>query len=285
MSRETVADRFTSEQRAEYREHKRAQQREQVERSVRALLTSEGWRRWARARAIFHCYSFGNCLLIANQAPQATRVAGFRAWQKLGRQVRKGERSIMIMAPMSVKTRDTDGDEADKRLTFFRVVPVFDIRQTDGDPLPKIPREPITGDTHQAYLVSLTAHAASLGFTVEREPLARASGYCDPNRRRIVLASGLKSLNAQVRVLIHELAHAHGVGYEEYGRDAAEVIVETAAVIVCGSIGLDTSGESIPYIADWGEASDLEAIREHAQVVDGIARELERACGLTGGEL
>ena len=79
---------------------------------------------------------------------------------------------------------------------------------------------------------------------------------------------------------MHELAHAHGVTYKDYSRGEAEVIAETAATIVCGSIGLDTSGESIPYIAGWGEDGDLEAIRKHAETVDAIARSIETACGL-----
>jgi hypothetical protein len=83
-----------------------------------------------------------------------------------------------------------------------------------------------------------------------------------------------------VRVLVHELAHALGVGYADYGREDAEVIVETAAVIVCGSLGLDMRAESIQYIAGWGEANDVEAIGKHAATVDEIASELERACGL-----
>ena len=86
----------------QYREAKQREAREQVERSVRALLTSEGWQRWAQTRATFHRYSMGNCMLIALQRPEATQVAGFRAWQQLGRQVRKGERAIRILAPMVV---------------------------------------------------------------------------------------------------------------------------------------------------------------------------------------
>ena len=119
-----------------------------------------------------------------------------------------------------------------------------------------------------------------MGFSVDVEDLEHAGGYCDAKAKRIVLASGLGSANAQVRVLVHELAHAHGVSYKDYGREDAEVIVETAAVIVCGALGLDTSGESIPYIAGWGEANDLDAIRKHAETVDEIAGKLERACGL-----
>lgn len=275
---------LTAEQRAEYRQQKRSEQREQVERAVRELLTSDGWRSWAETRATFHRYSFGNCLLIAQQAPQATQVAGFKAWRALGRQVRKGEHAIRIMAPMSVKERDEAGQETGERVTFFRAVPVFDIAQTDGEPLPEVPREPITGDSHERYIEPLTAHAESLGYRVEREQLEHARGYCDAKRCRIVVASDLRAANARVRVLIHELAHAHGVSYRDYSREQAEVIAETAAVIVCGSLGLDTSGESIPYIAEWGEAGDVDAIKQHAETVDGIARAIEQACGLKGGE-
>jgi antirestriction protein ArdC len=265
---------------AEYKQAKRAEQREQVEQATRALLSSDGWRKWAETRARFHSYSWGNCALIAMQAPDATQIAGFKSWQQLGRQVRKGERSIRIMAPMSVKERDEAGQETGERVTFFRAVPVFDVAQTDGDPLPERPSAPIIGDSHARYLGPLTAHARALGFDVAYEPLNHVGGYCDPTAKRIVISTNVGSPNGHVRVLVHELAHAHGVGYKDYGRGDAEVIVETAAVIVCGALGLDTSGESIPYIAGWGEANDLDAIRKYAETVDHIAAEIERACGL-----
>jgi antirestriction protein ArdC len=279
VDRAVFAHSRKQEQRAEYRQAKASEQRERVERAVRELLTSDGWRRWAETRATFHNYSMGNCMLIASQAPDATQVAGFRSWQSLGRQVRKGERAIAIMAPMSVKRENVETGEVE-RVPFFRSVSVFDVAQTDGAPLPEVPREPITGDSHARYLEPLSAHARSLGFTVEREALEHAGGYCDAKAHRIVLAAGLASMNAEVRVLVHELAHAHGVTYKDYSREDAEVIVETAAVIVCGSLGLDTSGESIPYIAGWGERGDLAAIKAHAETVDKIARELEAACAL-----
>jgi hypothetical protein len=152
---------------------------------------------------------------------------------------------------MVVKDRDAENDDATR--VVFRAVPVFDVSQTDGEPLPEAPREPITGDSHAGYVTRLEQYARSLGYSVEREALDSAGGYCDHKRQRIVVSSNVDSANAHVRVLVHELAHALGVGYAEYGREVAEVIVETSTVIVCGSIGLDTSGESIPYIAGWGE--------------------------------
>jgi antirestriction protein ArdC len=284
MTSQTVAKRrtYTSEERAQYREGKRAEQRAAMERSVRALLSSEGWQAWAQMRATFHRYSWGNCALIAMQRPDATQVAGFKAWQQLGRQVRKGERSIKIMAPMSVKREDAETGE-EERVVFFRAVPVFDLSQTDGPPLPEPPREPITGSSHEHYIGQLEEHARSLGFTVEREPLEHAGGYCDAKRRRIVVSSNVEAPNARVRILVHELAHAHGVGYADYGREDAEVVVETAAFVVCGALGLDTSGESVPYVAGWAEDGDLDAIRRHAETVDRIAGELEQACELLKG--
>ena len=94
-------------------------------------------------------------------------------------------------------------------------------------------------------------------------------------RRQIVVATG--PANQQVRTLTHELAHAHGLGYEQYGREQAEVLVDCVTYIVCSSLGLDVGGESIPYLAGWGEDGALDAIREYAQTIDTIARRIEDA--------
>lgn len=268
-------------ERAEYRDAKRGEQRELIEQACRELLSSEGWRRFAETRAAFHKYSFGNCMLIAMQRPDAMQVAGFKAWQSLGRQVRKGERAIRILAPMVVKEHDASGAETGDVFTLFRAVPVFDVAQTDGEPLPQAPREPITGDSHAVYLDTLREFARSLGLIVYEYELTseHCQGFYDAAGKRIVISPRLTP-NGKVRTLVHELAHALGVGYAEYGREVAEVIVETATIVVCGALGLDTSGESIRYIAGWGE-QDLEAIRRHAEKVDEIARALEAACGVS----
>lgn len=280
MPARTVARRrtLTDAERAAYRETKRTEARETIERAARALLTSDGWRKWAETRATFRDYSAGNCMLIAMQCPEATQVAGFRAWRQLGRHVRKGEHAIRIMAPMVVKQRDDNGEETDETITLFRAVSVFDISQTDGEPLPESPCEPIVGNSHEPYILKLERFAQSIGYRVEYRPLAHCSGFCRASERLICVSTNTTSANGRVRTLIHELAHAVGVPtYKEHGRADAEVIVETAAVIVCGSIGLDTSDESVPYIAGWGEANDVQAIRRYAETVDTIARTLESA--------
>ena len=83
--------------------------------------------------------------------------------------------------------------------------------------------------------------------------------------------------NEQVRTLTHEIAHAHGVGYEQYGREQAEVLVDCVTYCVLGSMGLDVGGESIPYVAGWGEDGALDAIRDYAHTIDTIARRIEHA--------
>jgi antirestriction protein ArdC len=264
-------------------EQRRQEAREQLERAIEALAQSDGWQAWIRTRAAFRRYSLQNTILIAMQRPDATRVVGYRQWQKLGRQVRRGEKGISILAPMTRKERDENGNETGEVRTFFRAVCVFDVSQTVGDPLPEPPREPITGESHAGLLRKLETYAGGIGYRVAYEATGSgALGYCDTRARRIVVAPDQRA-NARVRTLIHELAHALGVGHDGYGRQAAEVIVESAAMIACATAGLDTSGESVPYIAGWSDGS-TETLREYAEKVDELAGQLERACGIDANE-
>ena len=137
--------------------------------------------------------------------------------------------------------------------------------------------EPITGESHHHLIAPLIAHAAELGYSVEIRDLPEhgPGGWCHAEHRQIVVAKG--PANQQVRAFTHELAHAHGVGYEQYTRAQAEVLVDCVTYCVLGSVGLDVGGESIPYVAGWGEDGALDAIREYAQTIDTIARRIEDA--------
>jgi hypothetical protein len=271
------------------RAERRQADRDRLEQAARALLSSEGWQRWVRVRSTngLSRYSFGNQLLIAMQRPDATYVAGFRAFLDLNRCVRKAERAIRILAPMSVRTRENgaqgreggeDGEQP--RRTVFRAVAVFDVSQTEGLPGTEpvsldSPSQPIQGDTHVHLLPALERLAAELGYSVTRRPLdGPADGWCDSREHEIVINDELPA-NAQVRILVHEIAHALGVVYSDYGRRRAEVLVDTVTFIVCGAVGLDTSGSSVPYVAGWGESGELDAIRRYAETIDQIARRIE----------
>jgi antirestriction protein ArdC len=280
---------LTDDERAE----RRAQERELMESAVRSLLTSEGWQRWVRIRAMFRQYSAANTWLIAIQMPDATRVAGFRTWLKLNRCVRKGERAIRIWAPMTVKLRD-ENDEVKRdektgqelKRTRFRLAPVFDMSQTEQLPgaeeIPlSPPSAPVTGDSHEALIPPLIAFAEGLGVPVAYEELpANIGGYFHTADKRIALAEG-RPANATVRVLIHEQAHmlVDRLDAEEYPYAREEVIVETATYLVCRAAGLDVSGSSIPYVASWGESGELEAVQQNAELIDQVARQLEAVVG------
>jgi antirestriction protein ArdC len=275
----------------EERAARRSADRDRLEQAARELLSSDGWQRWVRVRATngLARYSLHNQLLIALQKPDATFVAGFRAFLKLNRCVRKGEKAIRILAPMTVRQCDAQDADDDQRRTVFRSVAVFDVGQTDPlpgrQPVPlSPPAEPICGDSHADLLTPLENFAAELGYAVRLLPLeGSADGWCDPARQEIVVNERLAG-NAQVRVLVHELAHALGLGYRDLGRRRAEVLVDSVTYIVCGSVGLDVGGESIPYVAGWGEDGELEAIRAYAQTIDDVARRLEPAITAADGD-
>ncbi len=197
--------------------------------------------------------------------------------------MRKGEKAIWILAPMKVKKRDrVSGEETGESKTFFRAVPVFDRSQvTAGENATALepPCQPLSGDSHAHLLAPLERFADSLGFSVSFKPIAGpAGGWCDPRQHLIVVDTDVPA-NAQVRTLIHELAHAMGVDYRDYSRAQAEVIVDTVSFVVGSSAALDLGGETIPYIAGWGENGALEAVSEFAGTIDELARRLETALG------
>jgi hypothetical protein len=211
-------------------------------------------------------------------------VAGFKAWLSMGFCVRRGEAAIRIIAPMPVKIRDEnpadDGDEQDRRRMLFKAVSVFDrsqvapiegVEQASLEP----PCEPLTGNSHAHLLAPLQTFTESLGFSVSFESIPGATGgWCDQKARRIVVDAD-QPANAQLRILIHETIHGLGVGYAEYGRERAEVIVDTATHLVCSSVGLRVDGETVPYVAGWGEDGALEAVTAFAKTIDELARRLE----------
>lgn len=273
--------RLTDHEREQRREH----DRERLKQAAEQLLTSDGWQRWVRVRAQggLARLSLNNQLLVALSCPDATFVAGFKAWLALGYCVRKGERAIRIVAPMPIKPRDAEpADGEDERRVLFKGVSVFDrsqvapIEGVDQAAL-EPPCEPLTGDSHAHLLAPLRAFTESLGFSVSFESIPGATGgWCDQKARRIVVDAD-QPANAQLRILIHETIHGLGVGYAEYGRERAEVIVDTVTFIVCAGVGLDVGGESIPYVAGWGEDGALKAVTEFAGVIDTLAHKLEDA--------
>jgi hypothetical protein len=272
---------FTPEQKEQYRKEQRELGAELMKQGINELLTSEGWQKWAAMRARLHTYSFANTMLILAQMPEATFVASGKFWNDHKRMMLKGTQSLKVWAPLFRRPSEAEiaagRRPEDKVLYSYKLVPVFDISQTDGEPLPVLEVQSIEGDSHAAYLRPLEVFAHTLGYSVSYEDLSGdLNGYCDAKHKHIAINKA-RPVNSQVRTLIHEIAHALGFGYKEYGREQCEVLVETAAFIVATSIGLDTSDYSIPYAAGWGEANAVAAIEKFAGEVDAVARQIERA--------
>jgi hypothetical protein len=273
------------------REQRRAADRARLKHACEQLLTSEGWQRWVRlrSRAGLARLSLSNQLLVALARPDATFVAGFKAWLQLGYCVRKGEKAIRIIAPMPITQRDRDtGKETDETITLFKGVSVFDAQQVEplpsGEPTPlEPPSEPLTGNSHAHLITPAVAFAESLGYTVSFEPIpGSAGGWCDTKAKRIVVDSDVAP-NARLRALIHEAIHALGVDYQHYPRAQAEVIVDTTTLVVLGGLGLDVSGETVPYVAGWGEDGALDAVTQFAALIDALARRVEAALSSPSG--
>ncbi len=210
-----------------------------------------------RAMGRFHHYSFGNLLLILCQRPEATRVAGFHTWRTLGRTVMRGEKGIAIFAPMMLKPRgdtgdsspETAGDDRERKPRLrFRVVHVFDVAQTDGEPLPEPTR---VGGDPGVFLVRLEQGVSSSGIvleTVPRELIGGAEGVSKGGA--IALREGLSPAE-RFAVLAHEWAHEilHRVPAEERpDKVVRETEAEAVAFAVCQSIGLETGTAAADYI-------------------------------------
>jgi len=258
--------------------------RERLQAAIDALLSSEGWRAWVTARGRFRRYSLHNSYLIAAQTPD---VAGYRTWRSLGRAVRRGELAIRIYAPMRLKPDAASPD--DEGRVIFRAVPVFDLAQTE--PIPGAvqaplapPCEPVTGDSHAHLIPVLEDLARSLGYRVAYEDLpVGVEGSCDRTGRVIRVESGLQP-NGRVAVLVHELGHAYGVGYHTHPRREAEVIVEAAAHITCTTLGLDTSAQAVPYIAEWAGADPRAAVTRAAGLIDEISAWFDQHLNPSAGD-
>lgn len=203
--------------------------------------------RYLAAMSHFHRYSWNNVLLISIQRATATRVAGFQTWRKFGRFVRKGEKGIVILAPLIGKKKTEEDEREDKCLFGFRAAYVFDVSQTDGEPLPEFAS--VQGDP--------TEHMERLkGFVTEQ---GIALDYSDSIRPAlgvsrggaITLACGLSAAQ-EFSTLTHELAHEKLHRTErrtQTTKTLRETEAEAVAFVVCHAIGLDTNTASSDYIS------------------------------------
>jgi len=222
---------------------------------ISQLTSSERWQEWLTMQGRFHSYSFNNTLLILGQKPEATRVAGFNAWRKLDRFVRKGEKGIWILAPMVYKSDagDEAADEPTKAIRGFKPVPVFDVSQTDGAELPEVCVR-LDGEDEAGLYERLRTVAASIGFSVEdAADLGGANGICIHDELRIQILAGNSPVQ-RVKTLAHELGHAILHAPAEGRPDSRAVLeleAESVAFVICAAAGITSDDYSFGYVATW----------------------------------
>lgn len=259
---------------------------EQLQASLATLVTSEDWKEALEVAARFHGYSFANTQLIWAQAQASgftpTRVTGYRTWRSLGRQVRRGEKGLTILAPI-VRNVAVEGEvpteEPERRLVGFKPVHVFDISQTDGEPLPDTSPVLLEGELPGRWEV-IARLISDAGYTLDLEAdvarLGSANGVTNMTDRHVALKEGLSGAQ-RFKTGVHELAHIRLHQPDSHGSPDCsgiiEVEAESVAYMVCASVGLDSTDYSLPYVASWS-GGDIEKVTATANRVIGCAHDI-----------
>lgn len=260
----------------------------QLEQGVQAIQDSENFRAYLKTVAKFHHYSLGNIILISIQKSNATMVAGFNKWKELSRNVKPGEHGIMILAPCfppkpkaekPKEESEENGIESDKPEVpllpiFFKVVYVFDLSQTEGEPIASVEVPVLVGEDTISLYRKLESLATKRNIKIDRkeQEAGGAMGYWSKSISTIWVKPGV-STNQSTKTLIHELAHAicdnEGCGGPGVN---AETIAESVAYCVGQHFGFDTGVRSFPYVATWGE--DIKVLKRNLDKIRLISQKM-----------
>ena len=299
-----------------------------IEANIQDLFQSDKFADYLRTMSRFHSYSYNNTILIHMQMPSATHVAGFNKWKnQFGRHVKKGEKGLTIIAPTPFKKRieemkldpdtrapvlDHDGnvimEEREVEIPLFRPVKVFDVSQTEGRPLPSLVSS-LTGDVQQyeAFMEALRRTSpVSIMFKPLREGL---DGFLSLNDQTITIREGMSQVQT-VCAAVHEITHAmlHNREREQLtaaagitdreptkpkDKNTREVEAESVSYTVCQYYGIETSANSLGYIATWSKdrslselKASLETISKTANIlITNIDRHFQEICKEQGIDL
>ena len=272
---------------------------ERLENGVKELYASDSYAQYITAMAKFHHYSFGNALLILFQCPSASNVAGYNTWKQLGRQVKKGEKGIMILAPCNFRaslerekidplTGQTllgpDGNPLTEKVKIapnrFKIAHVFDLSQTEGRELPQIGVSELTGDVADYTGIYDRLTAISPLPVVQEDFQRSAKGYTSFTENRVVVKPGMSQVQT-IKTLVHEIAHAKLHRPDDIlaiptpgEKRQKEVEAESIAYVVCQHFGIDTSDYSLAYVAGWSKGKELTELKASLNVIHATAGEI-----------
>ena len=263
---------------------------DQLETGITELFNSEQYAAYLSTMSKFHRYSFGNILLILLQCPGASQVAGYGDWKKnFGRQVKRGERGITILAPCPYRRKEeveeaaSDGSPATSvqwvQRMGFRTVTVFDVSQTEGKPLPELAKK-LTGDAAQyESMVAALRGISPYPISIESFP-GGAYGCCDFVEQRILVQPDMSQIQT-IKTMIHEVSHAKLHAPEKTEelpqhkqRFVREMEAESVAYVVCQHFGIDTADYSFGYVAGWSHGKDLSQLKASLELIRNTAAEL-----------
>ena len=269
---------------------------EKLEQGVQAVFNSSQYQDLLNTMAKFPHYSVNNNILIMMQKPDATLVQSYTGWKKMGRFVKKGEKGIRILAPAPFKLEkeqdkldesgkavlDKDGEAVKEKveinLTAFKPVSTFDISQTEGDPLPQIGVDELTGNVeeYQNFFEAIKeASPVPIGF---EDIASGAKGYFHTEENRIAINTGMSEIQT-IKTAIHEMAHAklHNTEAQKdnkQSRNSKEVEAESVAYTVCQHYGIDTSDYSFAYVATWSQGKEMPELKESLNTIREAAADL-----------
>jgi antirestriction protein ArdC len=247
-----------------------------IEQGIKSITSSEQYKEFLKFSASFYNYSLNNQLLIWAQKPTATYVAGFNAWKKLGRSVKKGEKGIQILAPLRIKaTRFNDDieEEETKEFNRYRVTYVFDVSQTEGEAIPNIHEfvKTVDGETELYEMVkNISPFPVS-----ELADCEGADGYYNLITKEIKISSK-NPTSHRLLTLIHEIAHGllHGDRKTSPNKTIREVEAESVGFIVCHALGIDTSANSLGYLASYGGRSTMQLVKDNKERINTAAKKI-----------
>ena len=273
---------------------------DRLETGIQELFESERYKAYLTTMSKFHSYSFNNTLLIAMQGGQL--VAGYNKWRDdFHRNVKKGEKAIKILAPAPFKAKkevqklDAQGrpvmgkdgkpvtEVQEIQVPAFKIVSVFDVSQTEGEPLPSIGVEELTGSVeHYGEFFKALEQTSPVPIGFEDIP-GGSHGYYHLTEKRIAIQEGMSELQT-LKTAIHEIAHSklHAIDPEAPAIEQAdrpdsrtrEVQAESVAYAVCQHYGLDTSDYSFGYVAGWSSGKDLKELKASLETIRATAHEL-----------
>ena len=258
---------------------------ERIEQGLATINTDEDWISFLRFQSLFYQYSFGNTIMIFLQNPEATYVMGYKAWNKLGRYVRKGSKGLAILAPCIKKVEvfkepenksdyhDQEGEKETKKvLSGFRIAYVYDIADTDGsDEMLPVLVKGLSGNSESEREIFIRLmKVISKEFVVQEITGTASKGSYNLETGIITVRSDLEYLQ-RIKTLLHETAHAYDFKMnpeEDIPRNRRELIAESVAFVVSMRLGLDTSSYSMSYIQSWLKDKDeLKIIADTVQKI------------------